>query len=473
MNKKRNKSDKRDSFLMRLARTGYDFLQSKVHGFRLWHRKLYHKICKRRRRWVVFSLITSMVLCITCYFVENQPYNVLDKSLVYYLLELPFIPKPVEGHDDVCFINVSHDRQLVNLVPGDSTMGNDVITDRRKLLKFLQIIDSLKIDYNYILMDIRFEKGDSTSVDSMLFNQIYNMRDIVIAHHSTKQNKKKESDASLYVWQDKYEIADSIKLLPKTGMSDYKQFGFANDFSRYSFLQEGKPSMALKMYDGKEGNQSTSIKKVKRLPIYYHGPHLCMNAPLMYISGNVYDQWTAYKLSGKTGKTISYYEDLGADYLYLMGRDLKADLDNKFIVIADFEQDAHDTYVGLVSGAYITWMAFQYLKNRRHILYWSFIILLFACYSFVFFMTFYINDLSQSQKYVDDESAQSVLAILRWVGSFGLLYLLTFITYKCFHLRFNFTIPFIFVTIVNFIIQTANRYEESNDTNDSNAATRE
>lgn len=54
-----------------------------------------------------------------------------------------------------------------------------------------------------------------------------------------------------------------------------------------------------------------------------------------------------------------------------------------------------------------------------------------------------------------------MLAVLRWLGTIGLLYLMSFLFYKIFKVRYNVTIPIFFIAIVNFIIQNTNEYEEN------------
>ena len=88
----------------------------------------------------------------------------MEKSLLYYLLEWPFNSDSTTDNEEACFINISHDRQLVSIDPRDSTAGNIDITDRAKLLAFLQMLERDNVPYKYILLDIRFEKGLTTTV---------------------------------------------------------------------------------------------------------------------------------------------------------------------------------------------------------------------------------------------------------------------------------------------------------------------
>lgn len=422
----------------------YRFLYDGVKGIFDGVQKAAFKMCCNPFRQGLFSLCLAILLAVTCYIAENQPYNLLEKSLLYYLLEAPFHSQGKNLEDNVCFINVSHDRTMVNLDAQDSLSGCTDITDRSKLLSFLLKLEEEKVPYRYILMDIRFEKGLETAMDSLLFNQILGMRDIVIAHHM--------NDA----W-DNYEIADP-RLIDKAGLSDYHMFGFVSNFSRYSFLQNKIPSIALKMYDDVM-NQSTSIRQLWSFPVYFSNRHLCANSPMLFISGNVYDKTVAPKQ--KDGNLplmpVNFYMDLGSDILNLEGRNFNADFGGKFIVIGDFEHDIHDTYSGRVPGAYINWAAFQHLRSGRHILSWSFVFFTLLGYFLIIYFLFYINNVSLKVSYVNDKKAQSLLLLMRWIGSVGLMYFVTFISYKWFSVRYNITVPLIFIAITNFIIQIVNK----------------
>lgn len=433
-------------------------LSSKVSCFITWLK------AKTLRQWLL-ALVLSLSLCILCYVIDNQPYNKLEVSDLFYFLERPFQLKPHTCDTNVCFVNVSHDRQLVFINPDDHDAGNTDITDRKKLLQFLRKIEEDHVKYKFIMIDISFDKELQTEYDDSLFHQIAKMPNIVIAHHHYEEKDD--------------QIADTV-LRPKVGMSDYRIIGNVNNFSRYTFLQKKKSSIALKMYDDYIG-QPTSIKQLGNLPVYFSDHHFCANSPMLYISGNIYSIMDLPAPEEENDMTLfdyaaaySYYEDLGADFLLLDGRDWNADMNGKYIVIGDFENDIHDTYAGKVPGAYITWMAYKYLVGKHHVLSWVYILLSIIGYTLVIYFLFYINAVANKPEYKENKVAQRLLSAVRWIGSFGLLYLVTFLFYRFFQMRFNITIPILFISIViNFIIQVSNKYAKDNPTNDApNAPTR-
>lgn len=436
-------------------------------------RSLFHSWCTGKMNPVVTAVILAILTCCGMYLVENQQYYQKENATLFSRLERFNKAKEIELQDTAFFVNVSQDIQLVYKNPQKPREGYAVITDRRKLLRFLQKIERDSIDYKYILMDIRFEKGYETEYDDSLYAQIQRMPRLVIASH-------KWGDAG-----KEFVIADSA-LLEKCGMSDYNQYSIMTNFSRYSFLQLGKPSIALKMYD-ELNHQETSVKQWRDWPVYFAKGHLCINSPLMYLTGTVLDfesymmlqasleeerirngletgmEAESAKLDSKRDNYY-FYLNLGGDFVeneHRMNVKWNGDLEDKVIIIANFEDDVHDTYVGKIAGAYITWMAYQYLCGGNHVLSWGFVLLNFFCYVFIFWFLFFINQLTKASKYADKESSQHVLSLLRWLGSYFLLYLMTTVLYYFMEFRFNLVIPFLAITIQGFMIQIANKYKKS------------
>ena len=427
----------------------------------------FYYICTGKVMPVVTAAVFALVTCVWMYIVENQQSNLKEDAWLFYFLDRFNKAKEIELQDTAFFINVSYDLQLVPENPKRPADGYVAITDRQKLLRFLQKIERDSINYKYILMDIRFEKGYETEYDDSLYAQIHRMPRLVIASH------QKDDHGEMY------EIADSI-LLDKCGMSDYNQYSIVTNFSRYTFLQAGKPSIALKMYD-ELNHQETSVKQWRNRPVYFADGYLCINSPMMFLSGTVLSfedymmmqaaieaerlqngletgmEAETAKLDSKHGDYY-FYLNLGGDFVNNEVRKDKkwnGDLENKVIVIANFEDDLHDTYVGKVSGAYITWMAYQFLRNGNHLLSWGFLLMHFFCYMVMYWLILMINILARNSRYADNEKAQRRLSWLRWISSFGLLYLLTIALYHFMHFRFNMEVPLLILSFLNLIIQYA------------------
>lgn len=122
--------------------------------------------------------------------------------------------------EDVLFINVSNDRQLVDRTDVFGIpVGNTAITDRQKLDDLLNLIKSSG-GYKYVLLDVFFEKGYQSDYDSSLFNTIVSMENIVIPRHvdgtladPSLEQKAAYADYSTTLKEDniaKYPLLDKI-----------------------------------------------------------------------------------------------------------------------------------------------------------------------------------------------------------------------------------------------------------------------
>lgn len=245
-----------------------------------------------------------------------------------------------DNTDDAYFINIGYDKQIVDVQVTSTDTGRSVITDRKVLLDFLTIAE--RADYKYIFLDIRFEKGYNTEWDKALFSKIAGMRNIVVAHHyeETDNNGKITNG---------FELADTI-LLPKIAYNDYYTTIFSASFTRYQYLQDGRPSVALRMY------QDIDRKKMEHKGIlYFNDGTLCENCPYIPIKGSI----SPLKEDGSKAD----YFNLGPFLLTMPEDMLIEDMKGKIIVVGDFINDIHDTYMGMQSGSYLTYAAYKYLAK--------------------------------------------------------------------------------------------------------------
>lgn len=279
------------------------------------------------------SLILALLMTITGVFVGNCPYPFWDN--ISWLCVAENLIRCIFGEtndiDDAYFVNVGFDKQLVDVQVTKTDKGHAVITDRKALLDFLIIAE--QADYKYIFLDIRFEKGYSTEWDEALFTKIAGMRDIVCANH-----------------YDNFEIADSL-LLSKAAYNDYNTTIFSSNFTRYQYLQDGRSSVALRMYQDIDG------KTIKRKGLlYFNDGSLCENCPYIPIKGGV------KHLIGDGN--AAYYYNLGPFLLTLPEKQqIIESMKGKIVIVGDFIEDVHDTYMGMQPGPYLTYTAYKYLTK--------------------------------------------------------------------------------------------------------------
>lgn len=244
--------------------------------------------------------------------------------------------------DEVLLVNVCYDKELVEVQEAGIPVGEDVITDRSKLLRLLQWADSLK-SYRYILLDVRFPRGLATETDSALFRQILSMPRIVVPDHRDTP------------------MQDSA-LLAKAGRADYMMFDEETNFTRYQFLHDGKASLPLRMYEELCG------RTIEPGALgYTDGGRLCSNAVTLQLPVVVRDK---YKDNGTSYEYTSEY--LGSQLLE--EHDLIPELDpfrDRIVVVGDFRNDVHTTYAGQQPGSLIALNAYYALAGGNHLISWG------------------------------------------------------------------------------------------------------
>lgn len=278
--------------------------------------------------------------------IGSIPYSLLDEVGWFSVSE--DIVRAIAGGEDDCddayFINVGFDKQVTDVELRPFEIGHVAITDRKILLDFLTIAE--RADYKYIFLDIRFEKGYDTTSDSALFAKIAGMRDIVCAYHYEKRDDKRDHRSN------GFEIADSA-LLPKCAYNDYYTSLFSSNFTRYTYLQDGRPSVALRMYQDIDGK---TLQRHWRW-FYRNDGTWCENCSYIPIWGGVAPVYDT------TFVNTAQYRNLGPFLMTLPEQHLIESMKGKIVVLGDFEEDIHDTYMSMLPGPYLTYLAYKHLAR--------------------------------------------------------------------------------------------------------------
>lgn len=308
---------------------------------------------------LTLAVLLSIIVILTSYFVGNTSYPMAgEKAALVKLnnwksyLNLTHDSVP----DDVLLLNVSYDKTMTPYQEEGLELGQIPITDRRKLLDFLTKARQAD-NYKYIMMDVILERGIETESDSALFHTIASMPRIVIPVHS---------DAPLQ---------DSI-LYAKAANADYNITHDETNFTRFQFLNDGVPSMPLKMYEAQTGN---TIEK--HGPFYTCDGHLCSSAITLKLPIKISGTYLE-KGEGATNMRERSYLYLGADVLSVDSIVPVAEqIRDKIVVIGDFNNDVHRTYLGFQPGSVICLNAYYALQRGEHRVNYLFTLFLFFVYT--------------------------------------------------------------------------------------------
>ena len=376
---------------------------------------------KNRKDYVnklILSIMASLLLLIACYLIDNIPYPFGAKTGILTFKE-KFIRNSKTNqtnYDSVVFVNSGYDIQLV-----DTDNGKEAITNRETLHRFLEDIDNT--EYKYIFIDIRFEKGLVTPIDSVLVSKINSMRDITIAKHWNYNNEKD------------FELIDE-SLLDKAAYCDYVYSLYNTSFSKYQFNQKNGPSAALDIY------QKVNKRDVKkRLGLFYTDKRsICFNSLFLTISDNFLEQ--------ESEDHSARYLNLGSDiYDWYTIDDFKKYCKGKIICIGDFAFDRHDTYYGKQPGTYLHWLAYDSLCNKKHIVKCWLLILLLILYASIFYCKTIKIDLAH---YFRNRFLSFLISL---IGSSLVLFMACFILYWLSGTVISVFFPSLVFSFYNLILQ--------------------
>ena len=258
-----------------------------------------------------------------------------------------FGPTEVVPMDSVVMIDVHYDKQMVVERDGNLANGMVPVTSREKLLRLLTELNR-RGDYRYILLDVFLEQSVSQPNDTTLYRLIEQMPRIVIARSVDMP------------------LADSC-LYKKAGIAQYGTAIWENDFVKYPFMTNGIPSIPLKMYQ-----ELTGCDIHRHWCNLYTDHGLARNSVILtyeYVDDDM--SWDLG--SGLLGDSID-------------GKPTKHELQeldtkDKYILIGDFEDDRHETFIGNLSGTVINFNAYLSLLRRHHLISFWFILSLFVIFT--------------------------------------------------------------------------------------------
>ena len=286
------------------------------------------------------SIILGLAALIISYLSTNLNISLTgEKAVLKYwnaFTDWFFAGRNKAPSDDVVFINVANDKQLVDVADEFGIpIGNAAVTDRAKLESLLSLIQS-SADYQYILLDVFFEEGYQTDADSALFSVVGNMDRIVIPRHK---------DGSIA----------AAAPVEKAAFADYNTSINENDFTKYQLFQKDGPSVPLRMYSDLTG------RTVKKKWLWYAdrgGLSRKVVFPKMYVRAD-----SPYRSDGQKA-----YMNMGTDILdYADEQDWASFFSGKFIVIGSFTgEDIHTTYAGDLPGCLINYNVFLSLMKGQH-----------------------------------------------------------------------------------------------------------
>lgn len=397
------------------------------------------------KKQLTISFLVSTILLVTNYIVDSLPIPIggevtvaqwMDKLERILGSNSDIIP------DSICLINVAYDKALVDYEAKCFSSKNDTsrqfagqitTTDRRKLLQFLTIADSLK-NYKYILLDVRFEDEiQSDSTTDSLFNLIENMDKVVYAVHSNTETAHNAP-------------------LDKSAYGDYYTTFLVSDIVKYPLIQQYKSSIKYsiptKIYCDLYGHKFSYFGLFA-----FDNGHLCKSS--IYPTFPI--RLTSWMVeSDKSVLPTPQYYNLGADLLdsYDPTVVISPLIENKIAVIGDFNEDLHDAFIGQQPGAIVNLNAYVALCSGKHIINWIEIFLTFTVFFIISWLILRQRQLLHYIPILRRSRSTFVKFIVTFIGFSVILTLYAILIYFIFDSVFSVVYPSLYFTIFELCVKS-------------------
>lgn len=287
------------------------------------------------------SIILATVFFLITYFVMNWSVPVSAEKAKLQMFEAfrqNYWPDEESSMtDSVIMIDTHYDQKFVlehEIGSSNLPIGQVAVADREKLLSCLEYLKK-RNDYKYILLDIFLDEAVRQDSDSSLYNTIASMPRIVIANPRNLP------------------ISDTC-LISKAGVVQYSIALWENDFVKYPFFYKEEKSMPLVMYE------DIAKRTINEYWPFYVDGGLARNSVIL-TSENVDIRKRAYLGGVEDYLLEDFLEDEGTK--------------GKYILIGDFVDDLHNTFLGEIPGTLINFYAYLALIHGKHRLSFGMILL--------------------------------------------------------------------------------------------------
>jgi len=394
-------------------------------------------LTRKQKGWIyVATLANTVVLFFLTIWLWSLPWYAGDEKLMIWTTSaLKFNFREIPENKDFAFINVSYDLILID--KNDEfgfPIGNVPITDRQKLTRLFEIINTSSRKPNYILCDIFFEK--STEHDQALNEQMLQMDNLVISYHL---------DENL---QPRIPVTQDIN----RGLTDYVIGNvFEGVYKFQLYFNDSLRLTPLIIYDELENVKSKKVGPLVKVGSWWTLNHFIMNYRLL--QQDLENQSTGFNPIS-LGELLMYPEDVAMDFLA-----------GKIVVIGDFfEVDKHETIFEITAGPVILINAYLSLLHQDTKVGIIFFLIIFIAFFGLSYMAISPEDLIE--KYIRKKYGN-----IRWVRSLTsfviyllFLILVSVITFFLYNIHLNVFLLTVYLFIIekvsNFLLKKRSRKTE-------------
>lgn len=364
-----------------------------------------------KRKWII-SIAHAFVLMAFSMFWLNSNFTYGDERLlvqwssIFKRVVLKMDQDPPKK--DYLFINLAYDKALI---PREDGTGKEVITDRKLLTDFFEILKRHQETVKFTVCDVLL-KGNSEN-DLLLQQSVTGIKQIVFPAQLSDNG-------------------DPEKLCIKvpSAIADYQMVN--GGFLKFKLFQHKTvPTLPVYLYQ-----QYTGKKISRKFGMYFDGHKPMMNALII-----------DYQIRAHELIEEAEYPVISLSELMLLPEAIIADefLKDRFIIMGDFNHDSHETIYGNTPGTLILLNVFLTLMDGHHLInYWW---LLFMLLSYTVF--------SRLMLFPDSITTKSNYP--NWIGpllkSATYLSILSVISYLLFNQHIQVLVLTLYINALRYFIQ--------------------
>jgi len=374
-----------------------------------------------KKAFLFLASINTVILFLLTIWFWSLPWLAGDEKLMIWVTSaIKLNSREIPESEDFFLINISYDQMFIDKFDDFGfPVGNQSITDREKLTRFVRIIRESKEKPTYVFLDLFFE--EPTAYDSALNIELQKLENLVVSVHLDDEKKLRSP------------IMSNVKL----GLSDYVIGNIFEGVYKFQlFFNDSLRLTPLIIHEDIYGYKSTKRGPFVKTINGYTLNHFIMNYRVL--QKDIENQEAGFNPI-----------NLG-ELLVLPAEDIADFLKNKIVIVGDFyERDMHESIFEITAGPVILLNAFLSIENHDTVVNIFFIVIILLVYFGVSYMAIYPEDLLE--KFVRKKYGK-----IKWVGNLtsfmSFLIILMMASVLCYFL-FNIHINVFFLTIYIFIVE--------------------
>lgn len=383
--------------------------------------------CERagRLHTAVSALLLTLLVMAVSYLFENSDFPLGgETSFVKHFEAVVGGVKPGAGagERECLMVNTGFDKQLVARYDEEGFLvGNEAFTDRALLLDFLERLAE-EPDYRAVVFDLDLSRLAIEGRDSVFVAQNKRLAALLARMERVVVAQTVDDDGSLLP------LIDSA-LEHKSGVVPYVRTFLETEVVAVPLISHGHPSLPLKLAQVTDG-----VRMTRWGPFFRWNGKLCHKRvfPMDY-TGN---------FESSVGE-VQRYENLGSDIMAYPEL-ISVRTEDRIVLIGDFENDVHDTYVGAQPGSVILYNAYLSALDGHHCLPWWWRLSLFVIYFILSFFLF-----RKGAKVEREQRSRFLRFIVLLLGYTALFWPLKVIAFSMLHIDYNIVLPEMMFVLFN------------------------